>query len=304
MRPIAPGRPRWAYAPGGRLRAPIRLVLYGLAVVVMFQVATAFLYPVLLPLARLFTPAPSLAGWLNLAGVALATWLCLVRVEGRPWRDLGLGAAAARPGVLALGTLLGALAIGVPTVVLLALGQLRAEPMPDGSWWGAAAALLVTLAPSALFEELLVRGYPFQVLRESAGAPAAVLLTSVVFGVLHLQNPGADLRSAALVTLAGIFLAGVVLATGSLWAAFTAHLAWNWTLAGGLHALVSGLSFAAPDYRVVDAGPDWLTGGVWGPEGGAGAGVGMLGALAVLRLLATRRGGAGVRPPDPVPGPL
>jgi hypothetical protein len=35
-----------------------------------------------------------------------------------------------------------------------------------------------------------------------------------------------------------------------------------------LHAPVSGMSMPAPDYQTVDAGPDWLTGGAWGPESG------------------------------------
>ena len=45
---------------------------------------------------------------------------------------------------------------------------------------------------------------------------------------------------------------------------------------------VSGLPLESPDYRYVDAGPDWATGGVWGPEGGAAGGLGMLGGLAYL----------------------
>jgi hypothetical protein len=120
------------------------------------------------------------------------------------------------------------------------------------------------------------------------GPLPALLLTSAVFGALHWFNPGASVASTLVVTLAGVFLGGVLLYTGSLWAAFTAHLAWNWTLAGLFHALVSGLPFTAPDYRVVDAGPDWLTGGPWGPEGGAGAVAGMLAGLGLLHLRASR----------------
>jgi hypothetical protein len=85
------------------------------------------------------------------------------------------------------------------------------------------------------------------------------------------------------VTLAGIFLGVVRLATVSLWAAFAAHLAWNFVLSGVLHAAVSGTAFPTPGYRVVDAGPDWLTGGAWGPEGGAPAAGGMLAVLWWLR---------------------
>jgi hypothetical protein len=103
-----------------------------------------------------------------------------------------------------------------------------------------------------------------------------------------MQNPGATVGSVAVVTLAGIFLGGVLLATRSLWAAWAAHLAWNATIGAGFHAAISGLDVPAPDYRVVDAGPDWLTGGPWGPEGGAAAAAGMLGVLAFLHLRAGR----------------
>jgi hypothetical protein len=143
--------------------------------------------------------------------------------------------------------------------------------------------LLVKLAPAAMVEEMIFRGYPFLVLREGAGPFTALVVTSLLFGLAHLQNPGVTIVSISMVVLAGFFLGGVLLVTGSLWAAFAAHLAWNWTLSAAVHAAVSGLPFVMPDYRTVDAGPDWLTGGAWGPEGGLGAGVGMLAAIALLR---------------------
>jgi membrane protease YdiL (CAAX protease family) len=275
------------YAPSGRLRAPWRLALYLLALVSGLYVASAFT-PLLYAAGRLVTPRPSLEPWVQLLAAALAHLLCLRIVERRPWADVRLGRAALGARPVAFGAGLGALAVAVPTGLLLAAGAFRVTPGSAGSSLAAGAALLGALAPAALFEELLVRGYPFLVLRESVGAAPALLGTSAVFGALHATNPGATVWSCLVVALAGVFLGGVLLATGSLWAAFAAHLAWNWTLAGGFHALVSGLAFVAPDYRVVDAGPDWLTGGAWGPEGGAGAVAGMLAALAVLLRRARR----------------
>ncbi len=266
-----------------------RLAVYLLALVAGSAVASALVYPPAAALARLAGVRPAFESWLNLAAVALAHVLVLRLVERRPLADVGLGREAARPRRLVAGLLLGTLAVGVPTALLLAAGQLRVVPGAPGSWAAAAASLVGwRLAPAALFEELLVRGYPFLVLREGAGALPALLLTSAVFGVLHAQNPGATVGSVLVVTLAGVFLAGVLLATGSLWAAWAAHLAWNATLGAGFHAAISGLDVPAPGYRVVDAGADWLTGGPWGPEGGAGAAAGMLGALAFLHLRAGR----------------
>jgi uncharacterized protein len=84
--------------------------------------------------------------------------------------------------------------------------------------------------------------------------------------------------------LAGVFLAAVLLATRSLYAAWMAHFAWNWVMAVPLHANVSGLTLAQPDYQVVDAGPDWATGGAWGPEGGAIAAAAIIAVLVMLYL--------------------
>jgi membrane protease YdiL (CAAX protease family) len=273
-----------------------RLLAYVAALFAGGAVVSAVLLPLSAAVFAAGGPNVPVYGWVNLGGALLAHVLALRWIERRGWEPVGLGRDALRPRLLGRGAALGALAIGLPSLLLLAVGALRAEPTRDGSWWGTALSTLGVLAPAALFEELLVRGYPFLVLREAAGPGLAVALTSVVFGVLHLQNPGATVASVAVVTLAGVFLAGVLLATGSLWAAFTAHLAWNWTMSGLLHAAVSGLPFATPDYRVVDAGPDWLTGGAWGPEGGAGAAGGMLLALIYLRRRAQR--GAGI------PGPF
>jgi membrane protease YdiL (CAAX protease family) len=88
----------------------------------------------------------------------------------------------------------------------------------------------------------MVRGYRFATARETIGWRGALLLTSGIFGALHWWNPGADLRTTALVTLAGIFLGGILLLTDSLYAAWMAHFAWNWSMAAVLHTAVSGLS--------------------------------------------------------------
>jgi membrane protease YdiL (CAAX protease family) len=82
--------------------------------------------------------------------------------------------------------------------------------------------------------------------------------------------------------LAGFFLGSIFLATRSLYAATAAHFIWNWFMAAGLHTPVSGLPVSTPGYRVTDAGPDWLTGGSWGPEGGLAAAVGMFSILIYL----------------------
>jgi membrane protease YdiL (CAAX protease family) len=227
---------------------------------------------------------------LQLAAAVVATAIMLRSVDVRPWSDVGMDRRAARPRVLLEGWLLGGTAIGVACAALLAAGWLRIVPGPEGSSLSAALSLTVFLIVAALGEELISRGYLLTTLRDGLGGGTAVGVTSVLFGAAHLRNAGVTVESFCVVTLAGVFLGAVRLAFRSVYASAAAHVAWNWVLAVAFHASVSGIHFDAPDYRTVDQGPDWLTGGQWGPEGGLAAALGMLVVLAYLyRTRRTRR---------------
>ncbi|HEU4628150.1 MAG TPA: type II CAAX endopeptidase family protein, partial [Gemmatimonadaceae bacterium] len=275
--------------PHGALRTPWRLAVFVAAVAVSLVVVNAVVVPLVAGVAWFAAGQRlELAWWAFLAAVLLAHVVSF-RFAGGDWTAVRLGRAAARPRAVLTGVAIGVVAIGVPALLLLAVGWLRAQPAAPGSSLAAGARLLVALAPAALGEELLVRGYAFAALRHGAGDGWAVALTSVAFGLLHLQNEGANLQAVGQVVFAGVWLCGVLLATESLYAAWAAHLGWNWVMAAVLHAPVSGLTFAVPDFRVIDAGPDWATGGAWGPEGGLGATLGMALTLTFLFARRTRR---------------
>jgi membrane protease YdiL (CAAX protease family) len=195
----------------------------------------------------------------------------LRRVEKLPWSTVGLGREAADLALILKGTAYGALTIGIASLLLLATHMMRIDRTAPGSWWADAGHSTAVLFPAAFFEELFIRGYVFAVLRRAGGWRLALIVTSVVFGLLHAWNPGADAESILAVTVAGFFLGAILLATRSLYAAGAAHFAWNWVMSGALHIAVSGVPSADPDYRMVETGPDWLTGGPWGPEGGLAA---------------------------------
>lgn len=264
-----------------RLRAPWRLVVF----LVITALCTAIVSFTLLPLLRAADRLTGIAGSADsivLVLAILSAHAIMLHVDRRSWSYVGLDRGAARASLLAHGWVLGALPILLPSIVLLLAGWLAIRPAMQGSWWLASVRVSVFLLPAALYEELLSRGYVFATLREWLGWPVALLLTSVAFGLLHLANPGAGAQSVFMVTLAGVFLGAVLIVTGSLFAAWMAHWAWNWVMAVPLHAAVSGWPMPRPDYQVVDAGPDWITGGPWGPEGGAGAALGMIAGLAYL----------------------
>ena len=272
----------WVFAPSGLLRAPWRILLFLAATYFAGIVASLFLAPVLARVFSLIGLRVTTDGWVIVAALLAGTAISLRYIDKRPWSDVWLDRNAARPALLARGFVLGGLAIALPTLLLLAVGWLQPQPAGHASLMAAGLRVSMILLPAALYEELATRGYIFAVLRDAIGWQSALVAMSVIFGLLHLRNPGATAESVILVILAGIFLGTVVIVTRSLYAAWMAHFAWNWTMAVLFHTAVSGLPLEAPDYRVVDAGPDWITGGPWGPEGGAAGGLGMLGALVYL----------------------
>jgi len=260
-------------------------VVFAAASLAAFIVAEAFIGPLVTGLFSVIgVRGVSNEVWTQAAAVLGGTAVSIRWVDKRPWSDVWLGRDAARPSLLAFGFAVGALAIGLPIVLLIADHWLREAASGSGSWLGAAIRVSLFLLPAALVEELTTRGYLLSVLREAWGWPWAIGVTSVGFGLLHLANNGANVESVALVTLAGLFLATVLYATRSLYAAWMAHFAWNWTMAVLFHTAVSGYPLESPRYRYVDAGPDWATGGEWGPEGGlpAGLGMGLGGGIAYL----------------------
>jgi hypothetical protein len=268
--------PQFLFADDGALRAPWRIVAFCVASFAAFVVADALLGPLVTGVFALTgVRGVSNQEWVQAAAALGGTAVSLRWIDKRPWSDVWLGRAAAKPGLFTFGFIVGAVAIAVPIALLIATHWLRETPGGPGSWWAAALRTSVFLLPAALVEELTIRGYLLSVLRQAWGWPLAIGVTSVAFGLLHLANNGANVESVLLVTMAGVFLAGVLYVTKSLYAAWMAHFAWNWTMAVLFHTAVSGYPLESPRYRYVDAGPDWATGGEWGPEGGVPAGLGM-----------------------------
>ncbi len=214
--------------------------------------------------------------WTTCLALLVGTGLTLYWIGREPWSEVWLDRTAARPSAVGFGFAIGALAIGVPTAALIGVHWFTAAPGDATSWLGGAWRVTFVLAPAALAEELVARGYILSVLVKWWGWPWAVATTSIAFGALHIRNPGANPESIALVTIAGVFLAAVLYRTRSLYAAWAAHFAWNWTMAVAFHVAVSGLPLESPGYRYVDAGPNWATGGSWGPEGGVPAALTMI----------------------------
>lgn len=271
--------PRWLYAAPGQLRAPWRLIAFGLALLVLQPIAESVIAPLFRLLSAAVGEPVAAYPWITMVAVWAAVAVVLRMVDDAPWSAVALSGPSWHPRRLASGAALGVMAIGGTIGLLAITGHVQIEAVTplDGAatgasaWMATALRLAVLLAPAALWEELVFRGYLWTVAETAGGVRVARYSTALAFGLVHLQNPGAGVWSLVLVTVAGLCLGAIREQTGSLAAAWMAHLLWNWTMAAVLHVPVSGLGFDAPGYRTVVDGPEWWTGGAWGPEGGGAA---------------------------------
>lgn len=221
-----------------------------------------------------------------LAASAGLTWLFATRFVPLSATDLRWRPGGA--GDLLRGVLFGAApAVAALVLGLLAGGRWTADGGTFGAWLASLVRLLALLAPAALAEELVFRGLPLVVLARAFGAPTAIVLLALPFGLTHGLNPGATPLAVGNVVLAGVFLGAVFYLPGGLWTATGAHLGWNLALAG-LAAPVSGLPVAVPGLDYEPGASTWLTGGAFGPEGGLLATL-TLAAAAVLAARPFRR---------------
>lgn len=218
------------------------------------------------------------------AAALIASWFFAERVEGIPLAALGLPVDRTTVRSLALGAAVGGFLIAAAVGLLAAAGWLRWAPEPGGmaevAW--ALGRITAFLAAAALAEELLFRGYPFQLLARRFGGPAALAVTSVLFGLVHARNPAVGTLGLVNIVLAGLLLGLAYWRTFDLWFAVGVHFGWNWMMGAPVDLPVSGITLEVPGFEPILEGPTAWTGGAFGPEGGLGvtlvslAGIGWL----------------------------
>jgi membrane protease YdiL (CAAX protease family) len=263
----------------GRLRSGWRVLLFLAAVIaVSWLIATVLRVAyVLVVLAAPRLNQPRLVSDLifrlsMLAGALVAGYLCARWLERLPWRSLGL---TLHPGWfrdLVIGFAVGfislAIAVGVATA-----GKGLSFSINDAAVTSLTRSMLasgVYLFMAALAEEALFRGYALQTLTRARLAWLGVLLTSVPFGLGHLNNPNVVPGvTFANTVIAGVWFGVAYLRTRSLWLPWGLHWAWNWALGWFFGLPVSGGTVTSnPLLKATDIGPQLLTGGTYGIEGG------------------------------------
>jgi membrane protease YdiL (CAAX protease family) len=129
----------------------------------------------------------------------------------------------------------------------------------------AALFLAVFLFAGSAAEEILFRGFGFQTLLANFGIWAAIVPVAVLFGLLHLGNPGATWLGIVNTMGFGAVFGYAFIRSRDLWLPIGLHFGWNLTLPlFGVN--VSGLRMDVTGYEMSwTAGALW-SGGAYGPE--------------------------------------
>ncbi|GGP03311.1 CPBP family intramembrane metalloprotease [Nonomuraea glycinis] len=196
------------------------------------------------------------------AAAAIAVYWAVMRfVAGRPTPEIAR-AGAGREALLGAGVGLGFMLVSALLIAILggySFSWSSGNPLP------VVFTVAATAVGAAVTEELMFRGLALQALERLWGSRAALAITALLFGALHLGNPAATAWSSLAIALeAGVLLGAAYLWRRNIWFVVGLHFAWNTTV-GLLGIPVSG--HASPGLLTTEVtGPALLTGGGFGIE--------------------------------------
>lgn len=196
-------------------------------------------------------------------GSLAALWLCHVVLFKRAWNLTGVVSKGLFKDTM-IGALLGFVLISTGFLILW-IGQgleiVKVEFVSQ-LFFG---FLLLFIVQSA-FEEIATRSFLIPTIERRFGVWFAIILSSILFSILHGSNPNITIIALANIFLAGFLLGMLFVRYRSVWPAIGLHAAWNF-LQGSFYGFeVSGFDV----YSWIDTketGIDWITGGEFGYEG-------------------------------------
>jgi membrane protease YdiL (CAAX protease family) len=257
-----------------RLRAGWRLTIQTFMMIVLLFVP-GILVGVLAQLTGMNEKFMMLASeGLFLFSVTASVFLCRWWFDRRPISSLGLKFDIWTLSDLLIGIAIPFAMMGFIFMMMTQAGWLEFH----GFAWETAPVKEILLSTGYFFvfyilvgwtEELLSRGYHLQTLASGTNLFWGVLISSSVFGVMHLGNPNSESKWMVSlgILLAGVFLAFGFLRTKQLWLPIGLHIGWNFFEGPVFGFPVSGMGGGGL-LKIAVTGPDLFTGGKFGPESG------------------------------------
>ena len=119
----------------------------------------------------------------------------------------------------------------------------------------------------AVSEEIFFRGILFRMINRRWNIWAALVISALIFGGLHIFNDNATLWSSIAIAIeAGSLLGAAYAYSKNIWLPIGIHWIWNYTQGNILGFPVSGGDNVTSVITPEISGPQWLTGGSFGAE--------------------------------------
>ena len=218
------------------------------------------------------------------AAIILALYAVFVRLMEGHWpTDLSLRRLVPH-------TLLGLL-VGFIFMILV-VGTIVASGCATVTWsdfsWKEQFSVFMLFLAVAVGEEMISRGVIFRWIDERWNTWAALLVSAVFFGWMHISNDNATWWSSLAIAIeAGLLLGAAYKWSGSLWVPIGIQWAWNYTQGNLFGLAVSGQNSGEAILATTVNGPEIVTGGAFGPEASIISVI--LGALITIVFLWNRR---------------
>lgn len=189
-------------------------------------------------------------------------------LDKRPIRDIGFTNPLSHFKHLILGLIFGIASISIVFFILLASGEVIVvnEGFRPHITWSLVTDLILFIFVG-ISEELFSRGYCMTVLKQTRRTWVMVLVSSLIFSVMHALNPNFSFIALLNIFLVGIVFAFMFLKTGNLWMPIGYHITWNYFQGSVFGFQVSGLDTKGL-YQLKLTSENIINGGSFGPEGG------------------------------------
>lgn len=199
----------------------------------------------------------------------IAVWLWVRFFEGRAFMTNGLLSDNAVAEYIR-GVVSGFVMLTAVVVILGLMGTVTIENPFNTMAIGGALLVTIGWVVQGAAEEFFTRGFIMQIVGRRFGIIAGVVVSALIFTLLHTGNLNVSLLGLVNLALVSIFLSIYSLKEGALWGVFGWHSVWNWAQGNLFGFEVSGNDLAQNSIvlDLAENGADWITGGPFGLEGG------------------------------------
>lgn len=217
----------------------------------------------------------SLHSWFHIF-INLIQCICMIFVvvllwnvyDKKPIRDIGLINIKKGYKDLLKGLALGAISMTIVFIILVASKNIYLEnSLLIPNFNSSLLTGLILFIFVGINEEMFARGYCMTVLKQTGNNWVVVIVSSIIFSLMHSLNSSMSFLSYLNLFLFALLAAYMFIKSNNLWLSIGYHIAWNYFEGNVFGFQVSGIATSSL-YNLSSPGRNIITGGNFGPEGG------------------------------------